>query len=194
MRLVAMTGLFLYSSFRQILHYFFQFTYLFKKIPDAILRQELRKLYQTAFPDDEQIPWADLMRYAGYRHHPNGQQGYNTIVRRFKDDASACLNRLPSWGIAKQFVLLGFLIPGDGTTNSIVSIDDSNLFHFTRHREMVAMVVVPPSHRLLRYSLRRQSAIYPVCRRRLARLPRCCLQAMQWDVPRERSACERRTG
>ena len=62
MRLVAMTGLFLYSSFRQILHYFFQFTYLFKKIPDAILRQELRKLYQTAFPDDEQIPWADLMR------------------------------------------------------------------------------------------------------------------------------------
>ena len=48
---------------------------------------------------------------AGYRHHSNRQQRYNAIVGRFEDDASACLNRLPSRSVAKQVVFLGFLIP-----------------------------------------------------------------------------------
>ena len=33
-----------------------------KKITIATTDEKIRQLYETAFPEDEQIPWDDLMR------------------------------------------------------------------------------------------------------------------------------------
>ena len=36
-----------------------------KKITIATTDEKIRQLYETAFPEDEQIPWDDLMRLVG---------------------------------------------------------------------------------------------------------------------------------
>ncbi len=36
-----------------------------KKISNAKSDDQIRRLYETAFPEDEQIPWDDLMRLVG---------------------------------------------------------------------------------------------------------------------------------
>ena len=36
-----------------------------KKIPAAIADVKIKRLYETAFPEDEQIPWEDLLRLIG---------------------------------------------------------------------------------------------------------------------------------
>lgn len=36
-----------------------------KQITAANVNEQIKQLYQTAFPEDEQIPWNDLMRLIG---------------------------------------------------------------------------------------------------------------------------------
>ena len=39
-----------------------------KQITAANVNNQIRQLYQTAFPEDEQIPWEDLVRLIGEMH------------------------------------------------------------------------------------------------------------------------------
>jgi hypothetical protein len=39
-----------------------------KKITAANADEQIRQLYETAFPEEEQIPWNDLMRLIGEMH------------------------------------------------------------------------------------------------------------------------------
>ena len=55
--------------FAQNFGYYFMIPFKTTQItPKEVNNQELRKLYQTAFPEDEQIPWADLMRLVEEMH------------------------------------------------------------------------------------------------------------------------------
>lgn len=39
-----------------------------KQITAANVNEQIKQLYQTAFPEDEQIPWEDLVRLIGEMH------------------------------------------------------------------------------------------------------------------------------
>ena len=39
-----------------------------KRITAANADEQIRQLYETAFPEEEQIPWDDLMRLIGEMH------------------------------------------------------------------------------------------------------------------------------
>ena len=39
-----------------------------KQITAANVNEQIKLLYQTAFPEDEQIPWDDLVRLIGEMH------------------------------------------------------------------------------------------------------------------------------
>jgi len=39
-----------------------------KQITAANADEQIKQLYQTAFPEDEQIPWGDLVRLIGEMH------------------------------------------------------------------------------------------------------------------------------
>ena len=39
-----------------------------KQITSANVNEQIKQLYQTAFPEDEQIPWEDLVRLIGEMH------------------------------------------------------------------------------------------------------------------------------
>jgi hypothetical protein len=39
-----------------------------KRITAANVNEQIQQLYQTAFPENEQIPWDDLVRLIGEMH------------------------------------------------------------------------------------------------------------------------------
>ena len=66
-----------------------------KKINISTADEQIRQLYETAFPEDEQIPWKDLMRLV--EEMPlDFTAYYDGEVKERREQSQACLNSAES--------------------------------------------------------------------------------------------------
>ena len=66
-----------------------------KKINISTADEQIRQLYETAFPEDEQIPWDDLMRLVG-EMPLDFTAYYDGEVKEQREQSQACLNSAES--------------------------------------------------------------------------------------------------